>query len=152
MTVRIAETDDEIAACFPVLVQLRPQLTAEEFVARVRRQRASGYRLAFVAEAGRVVAVAGYRLSENLAWGRFLYVDDLATDAEARSRGHGKRLLAWLADAAEAAGCAELHLDSGVQRHAAHRFYLRHRLDITCHHFARKLRPETGRGPTNPAN
>jgi hypothetical protein len=33
-----------------------------------------------------------------------------------------------------------LHLDSGVQRFAAHRFYLARRMDITCHHFALKLR------------
>lgn len=29
----------------------------------------------------------------------------------------------------------ELHLDSGVQRYGAHRFYLRHGMDITSHHF-----------------
>ena len=140
MTVRPAETDDEIAACFPVMAQLRPHLSAGEFVARVRRQMLSGYRLAFVDDAGRVAAVAGYRLSENLAWGRFLYVDDLVTDAAARSRGHGERLLAWLTAEAERHGCAELHLDSGVQRHAAHRFYLRERMDITSHHFSKRLK------------
>ena len=37
-----------------------------------------------------------------LAWGRFLYVDDLSTLPEARRRGYGMELLEWLRD--EAAG------------------------------------------------
>jgi hypothetical protein len=40
---------------------------------------------------------------------------------------------------ARAAGCGELHLDSGVQRFAAHRFYLRERMEIMAHHFRLKL-------------
>jgi GNAT superfamily N-acetyltransferase len=139
MPVREAQTDDDILACFRVMAQLRPHLAAEEFVPRVRRQTESGYRLAFVEEAGRAVAVAGFRLIENLAWGRFLYVDDLVTDESERSRGRGEQLFEWLVAEAKRNGCGELHLDSGVQRFAAHRFYLRQRLDITCHHFAMKL-------------
>lgn len=135
MTIRIAETNDEIRACFLVMTQLRPHLAAEEFVLRIRRQQESGYRLAWLDADGRVTAVAGFRLLENLAWGRFLYVDDLVTDGETRSRGHGERLFAWLVAEAGRNGCGELHLDSGVQRFGAHRFYLRHGMDITSHHF-----------------
>lgn len=140
MPVRLAETDAEIRACFPVMAHLRPHLAEEDFVPRVRRQASSGYRLALVEDAGRVVSVAGFRLLENLAWGRFLYVDDLVTDPAVRSHGHGERLLAWLVAEARRNDCDQFHLDSGVQRHGAHRFYLRHRMDITCHHFALKLR------------
>lgn len=92
--IRPASTDADIAACFPVMVQLRPRLAAGEFVARVRAQMEQGYRLAALREAGAVRAVAGYRTGLNLAWGRFLYVDDLVTAADARSRGHGRALLA----------------------------------------------------------
>jgi len=139
-TPTLAETDDQILRCFPVMAELRPHLAERDFVARVRRQqKESGYRLLFREEAGDVRAVAGFRMAEFLSWGRILYVDDLVTAATARSRGHGEQLLTWLAAHARAAGCAELHLDSGVQRFAAHRFYLRQRMDITCHHFALKL-------------
>ena len=44
-TLRHAETDAEIAACFPVMRLLRPHLTSpEELCARVRRQAQAGYR------------------------------------------------------------------------------------------------------------
>jgi len=80
--------------------------------------------------------VAGFRVLENLFCGRFLYVDDLVTAAAQRCRGHGAALLAWLRDEARRAGCAQLHLDSGLQRRDAHRFYEREGLPVTSYHFA----------------
>jgi GNAT superfamily N-acetyltransferase len=137
--IALATTDADLTACFPVMVQLRPHLTREEFFTRVRRQQESGFQLAALRSAGEVVAVAGFRVLENLAWGRFLYVDDLVTSAARRSQGHGEALLDWLVARARTDGCAQLHLDSGVQRFGAHRFYLAQRMDITSHHFALKL-------------
>jgi GNAT superfamily N-acetyltransferase len=133
--VRVAQSDAEIAACFPVMRHLRTHLDEDGFVERVREQERDGYHLAFLAVEGRPVAVAGYRLGRNLAWGRFLYVDDLVTDPEWRSGGCGATLLNWLKAEAEAHGCEQLHLDSGTQREDAHRFYTRERMDMTSLHF-----------------
>jgi len=135
MSVRIVTTDDEILSCHPVMVHLRPDYSAPEFLSCVRRQRSEGYELAMLADQDHVVAVTGYRVGHNLAWGKYLYVDDLVTDASRRSEGHGQRLMDWLVGRAREQGCDELHLDSGVQRHGAHRFYLRYGMDITSHHF-----------------
>lgn len=136
-TISLAETDDQIRRCYPVMAELRPHLVEKEFVERVRRQqKESGYQLAFVEEFGAVRAVAGIRIAEFLAWGRILYVDDLVTASAERSRGHAQALFDWLIARAKASGCAQLHLDSGVQRFDAHRFYLRQRMSITSHHFS----------------
>ena len=114
------------------------------FVERVDEvQRAEGYRLVGVFEddASHALAVAGFRVGHMLAWGRYLYVDDLSTLPEARRRGYGRRLLDWLTEEARRQGCDQLHLDSGVtaDRYDAHRLYLNSGLAITSHHFARKL-------------
>ncbi|WP_339378726.1 GNAT family N-acetyltransferase [Calothrix sp. NIES-2100] len=53
-----------------------------------------------------------------------------------RSQGYGTNLLNWLLDYAKAHACQQLHLDSGVQRFAAHRFYFKQRLEIRAYHFA----------------
>jgi GNAT superfamily N-acetyltransferase len=137
---RLASSDADIAACHAVMSQLRPHVSAEEFPSRVRRQMAQGYQLLAGWVEGRVVAVAGFRLVEMLAWGRSLYVDDLVTDSAERSKGYGESLMRWLIDYARARGCEELHLDSGVQRFDAHRFYLAQRMKISSHHFAIDLR------------
>ncbi len=120
---------------WPVVAGLRPHLDVESFVARVAEQRTEGYRAVALFETGSCVAYVGFRLASMLARGRALYVDDLVTAEGARSRGHGAQLLRWLVHEARRLGCARLHLDSGVQRHAAHRFYLRHGFDISAHHF-----------------
>lgn len=119
--------------------QLRPHVPAEAFVATVRRQFSGGYRLALLERAGSVRAVAGFRLIENLVGGRVLYVDDLVSDADARSRGHGGALLEWLRERAREEGCNFLELDSGVQRSGAHRFYFANGMSISSFHFRQEL-------------
>ncbi|BAS26742.1 GNAT family N-acetyltransferase [Limnochorda pilosa] len=135
MQPKIARSDAEIEACFPVMAELRTHLRREDFVARIRAQQAGGYELAYVEEDGRPVAVAGFRVGENLAWGRFLYVNDLVTAAAFRSRGYGALLLRWLRDTAKSRGCHQLHLDSGVQRTDAHRFDEREGMTLSSYHF-----------------
>ncbi len=141
MPIQFAKSDREINACFPVMFQLRPHLDPAEFVARVRRQQQGGYQLAFLTgeNLAEVKAVAGLRISECLSYGKFLYVDDLVTLEDDRSQGYGEQILNWLIAYAKEQDCAEFHLDSGVQRFAAHRFYFRHRLTISCYHFVLKL-------------
>jgi GNAT superfamily N-acetyltransferase len=131
----LAETDEEILECHAVMAELRPHVGRAELLERVRRQEREGYRLLALREGSVVVAVAGFRVGHNLAWGRYLYVDDLVTAERLRSTGHGQRLMDWLREHARSEGCDELHLDSGVQRFGAHRFYLRWGMDITSHHF-----------------
>ena len=123
-----------------VLVQLRPDLSAADW-ARVRAEGQSQSLTFTVAldDAGVVRAVAGWRLLSTTHVGRKLYVDDLVTDAESRSRGYGAALLEHLRHRGRQAGCRVLDLDSGVHRHDAHRFYLRERMDIVGHHFAQPL-------------
>jgi hypothetical protein len=48
MGIHLASSDEEIAACFPVMHQLRPHLTPGGFLTRVRSQERAGYRLASV--------------------------------------------------------------------------------------------------------
>lgn len=138
-TIKLAETDEEIARCFAVMRQLRDHLIEENFLPQIRRMQAEGYQLTYLEDAGEVKALGGFRIFEMLARGRFMYVDDLVTNAADRSKGYGDAMLDWLADYAKTHDCEYLNLDSGVHRFGAHRFYLRKRMDIVCHHFSRKL-------------
>lgn len=147
MSIRSATTDAEINACYPVMRELRPHVTEAHFLAWVRNQGSAGYRLAYIQDSNVVVAVAGFRVAENLAWGRFLYVDDLVTLPEHRSKGYGAKLLSWLKEEAAKEGCQQMHLDSGMQRKDAHRFYEREGMSATGFHFAENLAPTIALGP-----
>jgi GNAT superfamily N-acetyltransferase len=140
----IRELDaQETYLAYPTLLELRPHLRSrDEFVHQVEEyQRSEGYRLvgSFEDGADEPVAVAGFRTGHNLALQYYLYVDDLVTQAAFQGRGHAGRLMQWLVEEARRLGCAHLHLDSGVQRHDAHRLYLNQRMRISAHHFQYEL-------------
>ena len=139
MTTTLAATDAEIASAWPVMHQLRPHLDETSFVQRVRAAERLGLRLVLHTVDGRVRAVAGFRILDQLKSGLVLYVDDLVTDDAERSKGHGDALLQWLVGHARQEGCVAFELDSGVHRHGAHRFYLRQRMRIGAYHFVLDL-------------
>jgi GNAT superfamily N-acetyltransferase len=134
--IKEALTDAEISATFPVMRQLRSHLAEDEYLRMIKRMQRLGYRLAAATESGEVRCVAGYRIVEFLAYGKFLYVDDLVTAEDARSGGCGRRMLDWLAGVAREEGAGSLQLDSGVLRHEAHRFYFREGMKISSYHFS----------------
>lgn len=115
--------------------ELRPHIAAVDFSPRVLRQQTEGYQIAFLELDGVVRSVAGFRIFNLLFSGRTLYIDDLVTHDSDRSRGFGAALFDWLVEYAKEQACEHLSLDSGVQRFAAHRFYLKRGMDITSHHF-----------------
>ena len=130
---------------FDAMRTLRPGLTnRDDFIRQVDQgQRPSGYRLiaALPDQEDSAVAVAGFRLGDNLAWGRHLYIDDLSTLPAARKQGHARLLLEWLHDEAGRLQCKQIHLDSGVgpDRTAAHRLYFNAGFRISSHHFAMQV-------------
>lgn len=138
-TYRLAQSEQDIIQCYPIMYQLRPHLTESEFVEQVLHQQGQGYAPLMAENAGDVQAVAGFVVGNKLAWGKHLYVDDLVTDQQTRSSGIGEGVINWLIDFARQHGCQEIHLDSGVQRFAAHKFYLRENFAIASHHFCKKL-------------
>ena len=138
---RHADTDADLRACWPVVQQLRPRLqSAEDFITRVHRMRPDRYRiLAAWQDDGTVLALAGYRLAENLIYGRFLYVDDLVTRDTARGGRWGQALMDAMARIGEDAGCARLVLDTGLANALAQRFYFRQGLLTEAVRFGRTL-------------
>ena len=133
--VRPLTDEAAIRAAWPLVAQLRPHLDADALVAQLRRQFAEGFRANVLYDEGAPRAYAGWRVHENLVYGRHMYVDDLVTDEAVRSRGYGNAMLDWLKAEAKRLGCTRLQLDSGTWRKDAHAFYLREGLRIEAFHF-----------------
>lgn len=136
MDVRLAKSDADVERISEVLKELRTAFDTSALVAQVKQQMKSGYHVAYVEADGEVLCVAGFVVGTKLAWGKHIYVDDLVTAERHRSRGAGAKMISWLKSHARQLGCNQLHLDSGVQRFAAHRFYLREGFNIGSHHFS----------------
>jgi GNAT superfamily N-acetyltransferase len=143
--IRHAESAADLHSCWPAMQELRPHLaSAQDMAERVQRMRADGYRLLAAWRGGEAIALAGYRLQENLVYGRFLYVDDLVTREGERGGQWGARLLDETTRIAEDAGCAKLVLDTGLVNALAQRFYFRQGLLTGAMRFSKVLATREG--------
>ena len=138
--IKIAETDEEIESCYPVMAQLRPHISREDFLPQVRRQMAaSGFQLVYLVEDLQIKAVAGIRVAEWLARGLSLDLEDLVSSESERSKGFGGVLLDWIINHARERGCTEVRLVSHVTRYRAHQFYLKKGMILDAHFFSMPL-------------
>jgi len=127
MDIRELLSEDELREAFLVMSELRTQLTVDDFVTRVTSmQRNGGYRLFALFVHDRIASLAGVAVQENLYSDRHLWLYDLVTAEECRSRGYGRQILSFVEDFARENGSGSVALVSGVQRVSAHRFYEEH--------------------------
>jgi GNAT superfamily N-acetyltransferase len=153
--IQLAKTDKEIMDCFETLKELRAgitspsqsyalfekghDLTPSSFLNLMHELMVGEYRLAYRKVNDEVACIAGFRVSKNLAIGKHLYLDDLVTKESHRSQGFGDEMMNWLRNYAVEESCKAFHLDSGVWRHGAHKFYLNQGMDIVSYHLLQKL-------------
>lgn len=114
---------EEWIAAFPLMKELRPHLDLDTYLSLLEEMRPRGYRLFALEEDGQPLALAGVAVMANFYNGRYLFIYDLVTKAEERSKGYGAELVRYLEKFARDQGCHLVELTSGVQRKDAHRFY-----------------------------
>ena len=131
-----ATTKEEITECYPVVSILRPNLTIETWPVKVQLLQNEGYHLIYILSDKIVVSILGYRVFNNLAWGKIFYIDDLSTLPDYRNKGYASSLLEWAVDQAKNMGCEQLHLDTGFDRKDAQRLYLKYNFNFNSHHMA----------------
>lgn len=123
-TIQELQSKKDIRFAFPVMKQLRSHLDEQSFLELViEAQEKEQYKLFALTEKGVIAAVVGFQPMLTLYYGRFIWNCDLVTDEEKRSKGYGKKLLAFVHDWARKNNYERVALSSGVQRIEAHRFY-----------------------------
>jgi GNAT superfamily N-acetyltransferase len=137
--ITLAKTPGEIMLCWEAMHALRPHLVKERFADTVTEMMASGYHLAYIEEDGRAAAAIGYRFLHHLLHGKHIYIDDLTTLPGSRRKGYGGILLDHVFRLAAREGLEFVTLDSGPQRHDAHRLYLNKGFTISSYHFTRPV-------------
>ena len=139
--IELGTTDAEIEAVWPIIQHLRPHLDFETFKQRyLSIYEGNNYRIVTVQVDGDIRGAAGFRWYENLYCGDSLYIDDLVTASEWRSKGYGRILVKYLEEVALSIGAGAIRLDSAIEREDAHRFYEREGFKFTSKHYMRVLR------------
>lgn len=135
MEIKIA-TEEEIKYCYKVMQQIRTDLSEEDFINSISTQIKNGYKVVYVLEDKEVICVTGFIISQKLAWGKHLYIDDFVTNKSVKSSVGAKALLDFIKIYAKQQNCNSIHLDSSVQRTEAHKFYLEENMKIDTYHFS----------------
>lgn len=126
MQIKEIETPVELEAIFPVLRELRTELTYEVFLGTFEEASLRDeYRFLGAFEGHRCVAVAGFRVLHDYVHGRHVYVDDLVVTESERSKGWGAQLLSAVEAEARALGIGKIRLCTGTENHAGKKFYER---------------------------
>ncbi|TDB49527.1 GNAT family N-acetyltransferase [Bacillus sp. CBEL-1] len=142
LTEKIIEliNQDQYLEAFPVLKQLRTDLTEESFLELLTQMKQNGYKLFALYDENRIIALTGVGLQVNFYNKKYVFVYDLVTDEKHRSKGYGYKLLNFIDRWAKEKGAEFVALESGLQRTNAHRFY-EEKLDYTkwCYSFRKSI-------------
>jgi len=124
LTIKELQSRDEIIEAFPVMKQLRTHLDENTYLELViAAQENDRYKMFALLDGGEIVAVTGFKPMITLSSGRFIWICDLVTDTNIRSKGYGEKLLTYVHEWAKENNYESVSLSSGLQRTDAHRFY-----------------------------
>lgn len=124
IVIKELKNENEWKEAYPVMKQLRNHLDEEQFLKLVQEAaQKECYKIVALYDKEKVVAVVGFMPMTTLYNGRFIWVCDLVTDSDSRSKGYGETLLNYVHNWSKDNGCDIISLSSGLQRIDAHRFY-----------------------------
>lgn len=126
--------------CFPVMKELRPHLTEQEYLEIYRHAHAmDGYEILALEHDNQIVALMGYRLIFDFVRGKHLYIDDLVSTEKQRSKGFGALLLKQAEIIAKNMGCKTLRLCTGVENDRGKKFYEQNKWNLRAYAFTKKI-------------
>lgn len=125
---------------FPIMKQLRTDLTEETYIELLQDMSKDGYKLYAMYVENEIVSLAGLSWRINFYNKHHIFIYDLVTDVSQRSFGYGEKLLQYIHDWANENGAEYVALESGLQRFDAHRFYEdKLNYDKWCYSFRKSL-------------
>ncbi|MFI8684626.1 GNAT family N-acetyltransferase [Rossellomorea sp. NPDC077527] len=139
-TIKELQTRSEIIQAYPVMHELRTDLSEETYLALFGEMGKEGYRLFALYVDEEIVSLTGIGERVNFYNKHHIYIYDLITSPNHRSKGYGKLLLEYVHRLAGELGVEYVALESGLARRDAHRFY-EEKLGYEkwCYSFRKKL-------------
>lgn len=134
------KTTADFAPALKLVQQTNPQLTKQQFTARLKKMQPLGYRCIAYVEKGKYIGLCGFWHGTRFWCGDFIDLDNVVVDEKARSKGIGKKMLDWVEKEAKLLKCDQLGLDCYAHFYDAHRFYFREGYIIKGYHFTKQLK------------
>jgi len=142
-TFQILVQKAEMLPHYPLIRQLSPGVTAEQYAFLLDDMLAHGYRMAAVFEGDACVGISGIWVATKIYSGRYLEMDNVVVADTHRSKGIGKLLTDFIEKLALAEGCETMMLDAYLENEKAQAFYEREGFTKRGYHFSKSLSSST---------
>ena len=139
MLVRELVDKEEMLSYLPVLNELYPSLTAEEYSRELDEMLPCRYGQVAAFEEDECVAICGFWIGNKLWIGKYLELDNIVVRASHRSQGVGKLMFDFLERKAVEQQCKMLSLDSYTSNFKAHKFFYNEGYAPKGFHFVKLL-------------
>lgn len=139
MLVRELVDKAEMLKYLPVLNELYPSLTAEEYSRELDEMLPCRYGQVAAFEEDECVAICGFWIGNKLWIGKYLELDNIVVRASHRSQGVGKLMFDFLERKALEQQCKMLSLDSYTSNFKAHKFFYNEGYAPKGFHFVKLL-------------
>lgn len=136
---RILETVKEMAPNYDLIMQLNYRIDRETYLSYLEDMTSKGYKQLAVFEEENCIGLAGYWVATKFYCGKYLELDNVIVNEDARSKGIGKLMCDRLEAEARKAGCKTAVLNAYVQNNKAHKLYMREGYRILGFHFIKEL-------------
>ncbi len=115
-TIQLALSDDSIQKCWTAFKELYPQLKKSDFLFQIRKlQIDAGYTLVFIEKEAEAVAFLGFRISEDLAHGKYLLINEVYVQKQQAQAHFVEELLDWTIEYAKTKKCEQIFMDISSQ-------------------------------------
>jgi len=130
----------EINSIIPMVQKLSGFKVSEAVLkARFADMVRQNYECAVVYDEDALIGVSGLWFSTRHYSGKSVEVDHVYIEEAYRNKGLGKRFMAWIYEYAKLKGCEAIELNTYVQNHASHKFYLNEGFQALAYHFLKRF-------------
>lgn len=138
-TIKILENAEEMVPHYELTMQLNYKIDRDTYRLYLEEMTSQGYKQLAIYEGENCVGIAGYWVATKFYSGKYLELDNVIVDKNARSKGIGKLICDRLEVEAKKIGCKTAVLNAYVQNNMAHKFYMKEGYRILGFHFIKPL-------------
>ena len=136
-----ANTKEEFLSCWELIHLLYPNLDQESYLVLILYMMDENYKLLFIKNGNKVVAICGYRYQTALHARRSIHIDHLCTLPEVSKKGYATTLLKTVMEEAIEAECQTITFNNDNQHHDTLPFFLNYGFKLAAFHLVLKLNP-----------
>ena len=132
---------EEMLAALPLVHQLYPEISAEEFPASLQEMiDCNDYKMLAIYHDQKLVAISGYWILRMLYCGKYLQISNLIVDKDYRNHGIGTAMLDYFEKYAKEQNCDKFVLDSNIANKKSHELFERQGFYVRGLHFMKNMK------------